>query len=86
MILAAGLPVGLVSAAEVLFLRPDSTLIGPSVPIDMTRIDDDFSPIEMAFDPGSVGEIVIIEFNFTSNNSFESYSGLTIDNVSVISK
>ncbi len=76
---------GFGDTAEVRFLRLDGTQIGPSAPLDMTLFDTEFTTIEIAVDAAAIGETIIIEFNFVSDGSEDTFSGLAIDNVSVIS-
>ena len=61
----------------------DNTLLGDEVLIDMTIIDSSFEEISVPFPPEAAGEILRIEFNFVSDNTFDAFSGLNIDDVSV---
>mgnify|MGYP003313942598 FL=1 len=49
----------------------------------MTIFDTDWSTIEVPVDPAALGEVILIEFNFTSDSSPDAFSGLSIDDVSV---
>ena len=75
---------GFGDTAEVRFLRLDGTQIGASVPLVMTLFDTGFTTIEIPVDAAAIGETIIIEFNFVSDGSADTFSGLSIDNVSVI--
>ena len=50
---------------------------------DMTIFDVDWVTLSIAVVPEAIGENVIIECNFVSDGSRDSYSGLSIDNVGV---
>jgi len=70
--------------ASVRFLRSgDQTQLGEDVPIDMTVFDSDDVTIEVSVPGAAIGEAVLIEFNFTSDGSADTFSGLSLDNVNV---
>ncbi len=49
--------------------------------IDMTAFDVDWSNLVIPVAPEAVGQSIIIEINFISDNSADSFSGLSIDNI-----
>ena len=70
--------------ASVRFLRAaDQVQLGAAVDVNMTILDTDWNTIEIPVDPAALGEVILIEFNFTSDSSADAFSGLSIDNVSV---
>ena len=75
---------GFGDTASVRFLRSgDQTQLGEDVPIDMTVFDSDYVTIEVSVPGAAIGEAVLIEFNFTSDGSADTFSGLSLDNVNV---
>ena len=75
---------GFADAASVRFLRAaDQVQLGAAVDLDMTIFDTDWTTIEVPVDPAAVGEVILIEFNFSSDSSPDAFSGLSIDDVSV---
>ncbi|MCH2064638.1 MAG: MSCRAMM family adhesin SdrC, partial [Roseibacillus sp.] len=75
---------GFADTAVVRFLRAaDEVQLGPDVPLDMTIFDIDWVPISIPIDPQAVGQNIIIEWNFVSDGSLDSFSGFSIDNVEV---
>ena len=49
----------------------------------MTVFDSDYVTIEVPIPVAAIGEAVLIEFNFTSDGSADTFSGLCLDNVNV---
>ena len=49
----------------------------------MTVFDLDYTTIEVLVPAAAIGESILIEFNFVSDGSLDSFSGLCIDNVNV---
>ena len=75
---------GFGDTASVRFLRSsDQSLLGAAVPIDMTVVDNDWRTITVELPQEALGEVIMIEWNFQSDASEESYSGLSIDNIKV---
>jgi hypothetical protein len=75
---------GFGDTASVRFLRSgDQTQLGVDVPIDMTVFDLDYVTIEVPVPVAAIGEAVLIEFNFVSDGSVDTFSGLCLDNVNV---
>ena len=75
---------GFGDSASVRFLRSsDLSLLGAVIPIDMTVVDNDWTTIAVEVVQEAAGETVLIEWNFVSDASQESYSGLSIDNIRV---
>ena len=50
----------------------------------MTEFDVDYVDVEVPVPVEALGENVIIEWNFVSDNSADSFSGLSIDDIEVI--
>jgi len=75
---------GFGDAAVVRFLRAsDLSQLGGEVPIDMEVFDNDWTTIRFPVPPEAIGETVLIEWNFISDNTPDTYSGLSIDDVRV---
>ena len=75
---------GFGDAAVVRFLRAsDLEQLGGEVPIDMEVFDVDWKMIRLPVPPQAIGETVLIEWNFISDNTPDTYSGLSIDDVRV---
>ena len=75
---------GFADTAQVRFLRAsDQVQLGAAVDLDMTIFDTDWSTIEVPVDPAALGEVILIEFNFTSDATPDNFSGLSIDNVRI---
>mgnify|MGYP003318337723 CR=1 FL=1 len=75
---------GFADTAVLRFLRAtDEVQLGPEIAMDMTIFDVDWVTLSIAVVPEAIGENVIIEWNFVSDGSRDSYSGLSIDNVGV---
>ena len=75
---------GFGDAAVVRFLRAsDLSQLGGEVPIDMEVFDNDWTTIRFPVPPEAIGETVLIEWNFISDNTPDAYSGLSIDDVRV---
>ncbi|MDP7656896.1 MAG: hypothetical protein QF706_12525 [Roseibacillus sp.] len=75
---------GFADTAVVRFLRAaDEVQLGPEIAMDMTIFDLDWVTLNIAVVPEAIGENVIIEWNFVSDGSLDSFSGLSIDNVGV---
>ena len=75
---------GFADTAQVRFLRAsDQVQLGAAVELDMTVFDVDWTTIEIPVDPAAIGETIILEFNFISDNSADAFSGLSIDDVSI---
>ena len=75
---------GFADTASVRFLDATGlTQLGFEHPIDMTVFDGDWTNLVIPVAPEALGESVIIEINFISDNSEDTFSGLSIDNVSV---
>ena len=75
---------GFGDTATVRFLRAaDQSQLGEDVSLDMTVFDLDYTTIEVLVPAAAIGESILIEFNFVSDGSLDSFSGLCIDNVNV---
>jgi len=75
---------GFGDAAVVRFLRAsDLVQLGAEVPIGMDVFDVDWTTIRVSIVPEAIGETVLIEWNFTSDDTPDSFSGLSIDDVLV---
>jgi len=75
---------GVGDTASVRFLRgADLVAIGQEVILDMSVLDIDYEPIELPIAPEAIGQSMVIEFQFSSDKSADSFSGLSIDNVRV---
>jgi len=75
---------GFGDAAVVRFLRAsDLVQLGAEVPIGMDAFDNDWTTIRVSIVPEAIGETVLIEWNFTSDDTPDSFSGLSIDDVLV---
>ena len=75
---------GFGDAAVVRFLRAsDLSQLGGEVPIDMEVFDNDWTTIRLPVPPQAIGETVLIEWNFISDDTPDTYSGLSIDDVRV---
>ena len=75
---------GFGDAAVVRFLRAsDLEQLGEEVPIDMDVFDVDWTTIRFPVPPEAIGETALIEWNFISDNTPDTYSGLSIDDVRV---
>ena len=75
---------GVEDTCVVRFLRAsDLVQLGADTAIDMSIIDFDYESLTIPVVPEALGGNVIIEFKFVSDGSFESFSGLSIDNVVV---
>ena len=75
---------GFGDAAAVRFLRAsDLVQLGAEVPVDMDAFDNDWTTIRVSIVPEAIGETVLIEWNFTSDDTPDSFSGLSIDDVRV---
>jgi len=57
--------------------------LGAEVPVDMDAFDNDWTTIRVSIVPEAIGETVLIEWNFTSDDTPDSFSGLSIDDVRV---
>ena len=67
------------------FLRAsDQVQLGPETALDMTEFDVDYVDVEVPVPAEALGENVIIEWNFVSDSSADSFSGLSIDDINVI--
>ena len=77
---------GFGDSASVRFLSAaDFQPLGEETSLDMTTVDQEFATITIAVVPEALGEDIIIEWNFVSDNSpDDQYSGLTIDDIKVI--
>ncbi|MCH2062263.1 MAG: LamG domain-containing protein [Roseibacillus sp.] len=70
--------------AVVRFLRAsDLSQLGEEAPIDMEVFDNDWTTIRFPVAPEAIGETVLIEWNFISDDTPDSFSGLSIDDVRV---
>jgi hypothetical protein len=49
----------------------------------MTVFDTNYSTITIPVVAGALGETILVEWNFVSDNSADSFSGLSIDNVGI---
>ena len=75
---------GVGDTASVRFLRgADLVAIGQEFILDMSVFDIDYEPIGLPVAPEAIGQSMVIEFQFSSDKSADSFSGLTIDNVRV---
>jgi len=75
---------GFGDTAVVRFLRAaDQVQLGSDIPIDMTVFDTNYSTITIPVVAGALGETILVEWNFVSDNSADSFSGLSIDNVGI---
>ncbi|MDE0596291.1 MAG: choice-of-anchor J domain-containing protein [Roseibacillus sp.] len=73
---------GFADTASVRFLDASSAIqLGFRQVIDMTVIDVDWSNLDIPVVPEALGQNIIIEINFVSDNSADFFSGLSIDNV-----
>lgn len=74
---------GFDDTATIRFLRAsDLVQFGADLPIDMTPFDADWINLKFDVVPEALGENVLIEFNFTSDDD-QQFSGLSLDNISV---
>ena len=75
---------GFGDTATVRFLRAsDQAILGAETPIDMSVFDGDYEKLEITVPVEAIGESILIEINFLSDDSVDFYSGLSIDNVSL---
>ena len=75
---------GFADTATVRFLRAsDLTPLGDAVLMDMTEFDSDWKTFQIDITPEAIGESILIEWNFLSDNSADAFSGLSIDNILV---
>ena len=75
---------GFGDTAVVRFLRAaDQVQLGSDIPIDMTAFDPNYLTITIPVVAGALGETILVEWNFVSDNSADSFSGLSIDNVGI---
>jgi len=75
---------GFGDTAMVRFLRAaDQVQLGADIPLDMTVFDTNYSTITIPVVAGALGETILVEWNFVSDNSADSFSGLSIDNVGI---
>ena len=78
---------GFSDAALVRFLRAaDEVVLGIEVPLDMTVFDIDWEVTEIPVPLQAIGEEIFIEWNFSSDQSLDPYSGLSIDNVGIVAE
>jgi hypothetical protein len=78
---------GFSDAALVRFLRAaDEVVLGVEVPLDMTVFDIDWVVTEIPVPLQAIGEEIFIEWNFSSDQSLDPYSGLSIDNVGIVAE
>ena len=76
---------GFGDTAVVRFLRAvDNVQLGVDVAIDMSVFDTDYLTITIPVAAGALGETILVEWNFVSDGSVDSFSGLSIDDVRVI--
>ena len=76
---------GFGDSAVVRFLRAaDFLQLGAETAIDMTVFDIDYTSLSIPVVPEAMGENVIIEWNFVSDDSVDAFSGLSIDDIEVI--
>ena len=76
---------GFGDTAVVRFLRAvDNVQLGGDVAIDMSVFDTDYLTITIPVAAGALGETILVEWNFVSDGSVDSFSGLSIDDVRVI--
>ena len=77
-------------SAGVRFLRKEGenfVQLGQEALIDMADFDTDYKEQTIPVDPAAIGQSeVYIEFNFVSDDTFDAFSGLTIDNITVTDK
>ena len=75
---------GFGDAAVVRFLRAsDLVQLGAEVAVGMDVFDNGWRTIRISIVPEAIGETVLIEWNFTSDDTPDSFSGLSIDDVRV---
>ena len=75
---------GFADTATVRFLRAEDELqLGADVPLDMTIFDLDWVTARIPVPPEAIGTEIIVEWNFQSDGSLDTFSGLSIDNVGV---
>ena len=75
---------GFGDTATIRFLRSsDQSQLGEDVPIDMAIFDVDYDTIEVLVPAAAIGESVLIEFNFVSDGTLDTFSGLCLDNILV---
>ena len=75
---------GFGDAAVVRFLRAsDLVQLGAEVAVGMDVFDNGWRTIRISIVPEAIGETVLIEWNFTSDDTPDSFSGLSIDDVLV---
>ena len=73
---------GFADTASVRFLDSAGLIqLGFRQPIDMTILDGEWTNLVIPVIPEALGQNIIIEINFISDNSVDSFSGLSIDNV-----
>ena len=76
---------GFGDSAVVRFLRAaDFLQLGAETALDMTEFDVDYTSLSLPVVPEAMGENVIIEWNFISDDSADNFSGLTIDDIEVV--
>ena len=61
----------------------DSTPLGPDIDLDLTVLDGDWTGIDIPVPVEVLGETVLVEIQFVSDASGDTFSGLSIDNVSI---
>ena len=75
---------GFADTATVRFLKAsDLTALGEAVLMDMTEFDSDWKTFQIEITPEAIGESILIEWTFLSDNSADAFSGLSIDNILV---
>ena len=75
---------GFADTATVRFLSAaDELQLGAEVPLDMTIFDLDWVTARIPVPPEAIGTEIIVEWNFQSDGSLDTFSGLSIDNVGV---
>ncbi len=76
---------GFGDSAVVRFLRAvDFLQLGAETAIDMAVFDIDYTSFSIPVVPEAMGENVIIEWTFLSDDSADAFSGLSIDDIEVI--
>ena len=75
---------GVDDTATVRFLRAsDAVQLGADAPIDMFTFDNDWTSFAIPVPTEALGQNILIEWNFTSNDSADQFSGFSIDDIVV---
>ncbi|MDP7494776.1 MAG: choice-of-anchor J domain-containing protein, partial [Roseibacillus sp.] len=73
---------GFGDTAMVRFLRAgDLVALGQDFILDMSVFDSDYESIEVPVPVEAIGQSMVVEFQFISDDSMDVFSGLSLDNV-----